>query len=229
VRDPVDQLISHLNFSLHRRTEKDYHDLHDDNEKGLDAEIAAMNFSDPYAIIDFLTKYPEGYLNIQSRLLIGEDFTTISQEEFLLRLQCYSHIATEFTFSEIFDRFGFCQLPVGHRAIRENVSVPYIDRTVFQRSPLREFLFYNHRHDARLYTTIMQTPWRVEARRSFRPSHLAVEAFTYDNFDEQAYLTSNPDVAEAVMNGVVPSGLAHFSEFGLEERRMVRRWIFPPA
>ncbi|MBD2180568.1 hypothetical protein H6S82_10805 [Planktothrix sp. FACHB-1355] len=38
-------------------------------------------------------------------------------------------------------------------------------------------------------------------------------------FDEQYYLTLNPDVAQAVTNRVVGSGFEHFTKFGQFEKR----------
>lgn len=45
---------------------------------------------------------------------------------------------------------------------------------------------------------------------------------TADNFDEAGYLAANPDIAQAVAAGVVPSGRAHFDAFGPAEHRQLR-------
>ncbi len=45
---------------------------------------------------------------------------------------------------------------------------------------------------------------------------------TRDNFDEESYLASNPDVARAVREGSMPSGWAHFLQFGIHEGRKLR-------
>lgn len=42
---------------------------------------------------------------------------------------------------------------------------------------------------------------------------------SFDIFDEQYYLATNPDVAAAVQADLVPSGIAHFLQYGLEEGR----------
>jgi len=57
------------------------------------------------------------------------------------------------------------------------------------------------------------------------------EPATDRNFDEQAYLRGNPDVADAVRKGLMPSGRAHFEAFGrVEGRRLARRaGELPPA
>ena len=45
------------------------------------------------------------------------------------------------------------------------------------------------------------------------------EPATKDNFDENAYLLANADIARAVLAGEVASGWAHFQEFGEREGR----------
>lgn len=45
---------------------------------------------------------------------------------------------------------------------------------------------------------------------------------TDDNFNEQSYLDSNPDVAQAVLEGRFESGRAHFELFGRREGRKIR-------
>ncbi|WP_193181815.1 matrixin family metalloprotease [Nisaea sediminum] len=50
---------------------------------------------------------------------------------------------------------------------------------------------------------------------------LTFDAFTdRANFDEDRYLALNPDVAEAVAAGAMPSGYLHYTVFGLAEGRM---------
>jgi predicted SAM-dependent methyltransferase len=45
---------------------------------------------------------------------------------------------------------------------------------------------------------------------------------TDENFEEQAYLASNPDVAQAVRQGIMASGRIHFEQFGRNEKRRVK-------
>ena len=45
---------------------------------------------------------------------------------------------------------------------------------------------------------------------------------TNQNFDENAYLRANPDVANAVSRGEIPSGRDHFELFGKNENRTLR-------
>ncbi|PWC40449.1 hypothetical protein TSO352_01055 [Azospirillum sp. TSO35-2] len=39
-------------------------------------------------------------------------------------------------------------------------------------------------------------------------------------FDEEAYLTANPDVRSAVLAGNFPDGYSHFVQYGMAEGRM---------
>lgn len=49
------------------------------------------------------------------------------------------------------------------------------------------------------------------------------EVITEDNFNEEAYLSANKDVAQAVANKAFPSGRAHFNAHGKFEGRTIRR------
>ena len=46
-------------------------------------------------------------------------------------------------------------------------------------------------------------------------------AVTSRNYNEKAYLASNPDVAESVKKGDFKSGKAHYKTFGWKENRMM--------
>lgn len=52
--------------------------------------------------------------------------------------------------------------------------------------------------------------------------HELVTPATDDNFDEDAYLRSNPDVAQVVRDGHIPSGRSHFDQHGRHEGRLLR-------
>ena len=228
VREPVEQIISHLNFSIDRIYRKNYYNSHDHNEIIIDSEVAATDFSKPASVIAFLLRNSERYLNIQSRFLLGTDFYNISNDEVMLRLSTYTFIANEFNLGKIFRSFGFYQIPLDPSSSRENVAVRHIKREVFDTPQLQEFFAYHHHHDLKLYANILNASWPREDRISFRPSLLGTELFTHENFDERAYLFSNPDVAAAVNNGGFDSGLAHFTAYGHAEERTNRRWIFAP-
>jgi SAM-dependent methyltransferase len=48
------------------------------------------------------------------------------------------------------------------------------------------------------------------------------EVASDDNFVETDYLATNPDVAQALAEGIIPSGWAHFDEHGRREGRRIR-------
>src|SRR5947209_16928968 len=50
-----------------------------------------------------------------------------------------------------------------------------------------------------------------------------LERATLANFDEQAYLIANADVARAVRAGKMRSGREHFIALGLKEKRRIAR------
>lgn len=49
-----------------------------------------------------------------------------------------------------------------------------------------------------------------------------VSIFNRDNFDEETYLASQPDVRKAVIEGRFISGEEHFEKFGRNENRSFR-------
>ena len=53
-------------------------------------------------------------------------------------------------------------------------------------------------------------------------SYTLEEIATLQNFDEKAYLLSNPDVAEAIIKGTIKSARRHFEIFGKNEQRTLR-------
>ena len=50
-----------------------------------------------------------------------------------------------------------------------------------------------------------------------------------ENFDEDAYLRANPDVAQAVRKGFMRSGRVHFDAFGRNEGRRMRKPLADPS
>ena len=50
---------------------------------------------------------------------------------------------------------------------------------------------------------------------------------TDENFDEQAYLASNPDVAQAISAGIMGSGKLHFEQYGRIEKRKMKVSYLP--
>jgi hypothetical protein len=229
VREPVAQLVSHLNFSFERKNNHgDYYTLYNRREHLLDAEVMSTDFSDPAAVIALLLRRPRHYLNAQSRYVLGADFADISDAEMARRLASYTYVASENDLLKLYRTFGFAQLPEGVDEIRENVAKPYIGANVFDSPQLQEFLAFYHQHDFRLYSAVRSASWPAAGRRPFRPALLG-QVVTTENFDEQHYLDSNPDVASAIEEGRFESGRAHFDLHGFEENRRARSWVLPPA
>jgi hypothetical protein len=229
IREPVAQLVSHLNFSFERYSRSNYYVEVNRDEQQIDADVRATDFTDPAAVTNLLLRHATRYLDAQSRYLLGVDFTEISDAEVVRRLATYTYVTTETDLPKLYRAFGFAQLPEGADAIRENVAKYYLHGQVFDSPQLRKLLAYHHRHDLRLYAAVRGTSWPAERRWPFRPAFLAHEVFTSENFDERTYLDCNPDIADAVRNGYVASGRDHFDRYGCAERRMVRRWVFPPT
>ncbi len=228
VREPLAQLVSHLNFSFHRFLQPNYYVNHNVDEQRLDAEVMSVDFSNSAAVMNLLLRHAHHYLNVQSRYVLGVDFRDISNGEIARRLASYTYVALESEVPKLSRAFGFAQLPRDVDKISENVSKLHIDTRVFDSPQLQEFLDHHHRHDARLYAAVRGARWPAEGRRPFRPAWLARDV-TSDNFDERAYLESNPDVAVAVQSGDFESGRHHFLQLGCTESRRMWQWIFPPA
>lgn len=229
VREPVAQLVSHLNFSFERYGRDDYYDLHDRGQQQLDAEVMATDFSNPAAVMALLFRHGDLFLDMQSKLVLGADFAQISDDEIRRRLASYTYVATEHDLPALYRAFGFARLPEDVAELRENVAKSHFDARIFDSPQLRAFLVRHHRHDLRLYDAVRRASWSAEGRSPFRPVFLRVHLFTPENFEERAYLESNLDVAAAVARGLLASGRAHFETHGYAEGRMMRRWFWPPA
>jgi hypothetical protein len=230
VREPVAQLVSHLNWSFEKYSRSNYYDFLNRDEQCIDAEVMSVDFSNSAAVMSLLLRHASRYLNAQSRYILGADFAGITDSEIMRRLASYTYVASEYDLPKLYRAFGFAQLPEGVSEIRENVTKRcYVRTDIFDSPELRAFLAYHHRHDPRLYAAVRAFSWSTDGRHAHRPAMLPKEVFTSENFDEQSYLNSHPGVATAVMQGHFESGRAHFEAFGYKENRMMRRWVWPPA
>ncbi len=61
-------------------------------------------------------------------------------------------------------------------------------------------------------------PTSITTQQAVQPGAIPI---TGANWNEQAYLAANPDVAAAVANGQIPSGMYHFQKFGSDENRQL--------
>lgn len=226
-REPTSHVISQLNYSLERQTRPGYLQTNSLEEQMFDAEVRRIDFTNPYSVIGFLLKYDGQVMNMQSRLLLGVDFHWIPEVEMKRRLATYCYIATEKTIAEMCRTFGFVRLPEGYADRRDNKARKHFGTEVFDSPELKEFLAWRNRYDERLYATLCRTEWPAANRAPFRPSLLAYDSIRHDNFDEQKYLESNPDVANAVKAGSIASGRDHFERMGHREERKYRTWFLP--
>jgi hypothetical protein len=190
------------------------------------AEVQATNFSQLSAVMALLLKPDSALLNCQARHILGMDFAFITDSEISRRLNSYCYIATEQTLPDLYQAFGFAEIPRYANELRENAASKYhFDTTIFKTPELRAFLAYHHRHNIALYDLVRQTSWSAQGRHPFRP---AFEITTPENYDEQAYVDANPDVAAAIRANGVRSGRDHFDAFGhAEARRQLRPPSFP--
>ena len=201
VREPLAQLVSHVNWSFEKYHRGNYYYEVGLEEQQLDAEVMSTDLSCPAAVISLILRHSINYLNCQSRYVLGADFTEISDAEISRRLATYTYVASETDLHSLYRSFGFLQLPQGFDDIRANAAKLHFDPWVFYTQELQKFLAYHHKHDFRLYAAVRAASWAAGGRRPFRPAFLWLQDFTFENFDEQAYLDSNPDIANAVRDG----------------------------
>jgi hypothetical protein len=184
------------------------------------AEVQATDFSRLYSVMALLLKPDSGFLNCQARFILGADFESIGDSEKTRHLNSYCYIATEQTLPDLYEAFGFAEIPRNANERRENTASKYhFDTTIFKTPELRGFLAYHHRHDIALYDLVRQTSWFAQGRRPFRPAFPIV---TPENYDEQAYIAANPDLATGLRPSGFRSGREHFDAFGHTEGRRKR-------
>jgi hypothetical protein len=228
VREPTSHVISQLNYSFERQLRPGYLQSHSLDEQLLDTQVREIDFTNPNSVKRFLLTHDGQVLNMQSRLLLGNDFSWLSEAEMKRRLGCYCYLATERTIPELCRAFGFAQLPEGYAERRDNIARKHFSTEVFDSPELKIFLAWRNRHDELLYATVRQADWTAAKRSPVRPALLAYDSVGHENFEEQRYLDSNPDVANAVSAGLIGSGRHHFDRWGHSEERKYRSWIFPP-
>lgn len=225
IREPVSQLISYLNwyYEIYNRGPI-FFLAHPHDQQLRSAEVRATDFSKTSSIIALLRRYRGYFLNVQARMILGNDCAKIPGSEVARRLEAYTFVATNENLSALYPAFGFAHLPTHINELRENAARKYyFDTTLFQSQEILDFLAQHHSHDFRLYNCVRQTSWSAEGRRPFRPAFPFVTA---DNYDEQAYLDFNPDVAKALKrHRTWRTGRDHFAAHGHAEQR--RQIILP--
>ena len=227
VREPVAQLLSHLNWAweIHNRG-ADFLRGYPRPRLEVSEQVRATDFSKPSAIIELLLRLERRYLNCQARYILGAEYNTISDGELARRVASFTYIATEQDLPALYRAFGFAALPKESNKLRENSAQKYyFDTSVFESKEIVDFLAEHHSHDFRVYECILKTSWSAGSRHPIRPAFPFVTA---DNYDEQGYLANNPDVAKALKTHKTwRSGRDHFLACGRREQR--RQLLLPPA
>jgi hypothetical protein len=225
VREPISQILSHLNwqFEIHNRG-PDFLRGYARPRLEFSAVVRATDFSKASSIIALLLRHAGFFLNCQALYILGCEYNTISDSEFARRVASFSYIATEQDLPALYRAFGFATLPKQINELRENAAQKYyFDTTLFQSQEILDFLAQHHSQDFRLYDCVRQTSWPAEGRHPFRPAFPFVTA---DNYEEQAYLDFNPDVAKALKrHRTWRTGRDHFAAHGHAEQR--RQLILP--
>ncbi|HET6375733.1 MAG TPA: hypothetical protein VFF88_06760 [Methylocella sp.] len=224
VREPVAQLVSHLNFQFEIYYRGPLYFFRFPRIIQLMSEqVRRTDFSKVESIIALLRRF-KGFLNLQARMVLGSDYAVISGGEAARRLAAYTFIALNENLESLFPAFGFARLPERAGGLRENTASKYhFDPAIFQSEEIQAFLAEHHAHDFRLYERIRKLSWPAKSRRPFRPVFLEV---TEDNFDEEAYLAFNPDVASALKgHRTWRTGFDHYKAHGHAEPR---RQVFLP-
>ncbi|MGH6813625.1 MAG: hypothetical protein ACREDM_15220 [Methylocella sp.] len=225
IREPISHILSHLNwqFEIYNRGPIFFLAQHH-NLQLRSNEVRATDYSKTSSVIALLLRYKDIFLNFQARMILGDDFAAIPGSEVARRVAAFTFIATKENLSALYPAFGFAQLPKQINELRENAAQKYyFDTTLFQSQEILDFLAQHHSHDFRLYDCVRQTSWSAEGRRPFRPAFPIVTA---DNYNEQAYLNANPDVAKALKrHRTWRSGRDHFTAHGHAEQR--RQLILP--
>jgi hypothetical protein len=134
VREPVSQLLSHLNwqFEIHNRG-PDFLREYPPPRLEISDRVRATDFSKTSSIVELILQLGELFLNCQAYYIFGCEYSTISDSELARRVASFSYIATEKDLPSLYRAFGFATLPGGCNELRENQSQKYhFDTTLFQ-------------------------------------------------------------------------------------------------
>lgn len=153
-RDPIKQITSHYNWLIEIfHKSEGFYNSHPENIKKISETIRNSANDEPLAIIENLKSFPGLFLNQQSRVLLGEDASQLSEEEILNRLQAYEFVATERTLDVLIERLTADASSVPSH---ENKSGYHFDPAVFQTPQMREFLSGHHKTDIFVYDILMR-------------------------------------------------------------------------
>jgi hypothetical protein len=144
-REPIAQLLSSLNwyFEISHRGPESFLAHSVPAQRNI-AEVQETDFSQVSAIMALPLKPDIVHLNLQARCIFGGDFDSISDSEITRRLNSYCYIATEQTLPDLYQAFGFAEIPRDANELCENAASKYhSDTTIFKTSELRAFLAYH--------------------------------------------------------------------------------------
>ncbi|ARN81098.1 sulfotransferase family 2 domain-containing protein [Methylocystis bryophila] len=222
VREPLSQLISHLNYSFERIANPPEYYGFNQRERMLDLEIISTDFSDPIAIKKILLKHYEQYCVCQSYYILGDDFAHLSDEGVRDRLLSYTYIGTTIDLPILYGQFGFANIHEDFSSVVENRSRPWFKKEIFLSEELRGFIDKILYHEIRLYKFVTELSASYRSRKPSRPAFPIVNP---ENFNEASYCLTHRDVLQGISEGVLSSGRDHFERFGVAEKRRIA--IFP--
>jgi len=218
VREPISQLISHVNFII-TQASVDFIPQYNTAEYFRNVDIRSTNFQDPYDVIHMLTRYSDFLLNNQARTILGKDFFKLSEIDIARRIERYSMISTEYNVSDVISCMGYDFRKAKKTFPELNKATYAFDKSIFYEYPLASFLKTYHRYDMIMYNIIQSIDFPSDSGRRQRPMYTSEGEFTLENFSEQEYLFSCPDVEWAINQGAMSSALDHFKNFGRHEGR----------
>lgn len=154
MRSPVSQIASHYNWLIeifHKSTT--FYEGHPQSIKDISDRIRLTDNADPSAVIEQIKLAKGLFLNQQSRILLGEDASRLSEEQILNRLQVYEFVATEQTLSVLVEKMTGRTFPdLSH----ENKSGYHFNPAVFRTPEMQEFLNQHHKTDIFVYDLLMR-------------------------------------------------------------------------
>ncbi|NTF42803.1 hypothetical protein [Rhizobium rhizogenes] len=182
-------------------------------------ELLLIGDDERKPVIGFLEKNCDRLFNIQSRYIVG-DFDGLGSVELQSKLDIFNSIVSEESMALLFDAFGFAASPQLPPMAHLHLN-PFEVRLRLDNSAL-DLIISKSTADCALLKAVGDLSNAKPLLREMRPSFLEAGYFSDANFSENAYLDSNPDIAEAVVLGFLPSGKAHFVEHGYQEGRRMR-------
>jgi hypothetical protein len=222
VRNPLERLISQVNFALDTIARgPDNFALFDQNSIPFILDAGSVDFTNPFSVITLLLKRNADLESVMGRHLLfvsswQADYVPTDRE---LRdhIGRYAFIAHEETRDQLLAAFGFCEPPENINA-RFNVSSYHFDPKIFQHPMVKPYVDRLLEQDYRIYDMVREMFPGPATNIAMRPSYPVATA---ENFSEENYRAANPDVRDAVEKGVISSAREHFEHHGRGEGRRI--------